>query len=31
VLLRFGIAEADGRYHLPLLLSPWSYFTYRGS
>ncbi len=31
VLLRFGIAEADGRYHVPLLVSPWSYSTYRGS
>jgi 5-hydroxyisourate hydrolase len=31
VLLRFGIAEADGRYHVPLLVSPWSYATYRGS
>jgi len=31
VLLRFGIAEAEGRYHVPLLVSPWSYSTYRGS
>lgn len=29
--LRFAIAEADGHYHVPLLLSPWSYSTYRGS
>ena len=31
VPLRFGIAEADGHYHVPLLASPWSYSTYRGS
>jgi 5-hydroxyisourate hydrolase len=31
VVLRFGIAEADGHYHVPLLVSPWSYSTYRGS
>ena len=31
VPLRFGIAEADGHYHVPLLVSPWSYSTYRGS
>ncbi|MBP7334450.1 hydroxyisourate hydrolase [Niveispirillum sp.] len=29
--LRFAIAEASGHYHVPLLLSPWSYATYRGS
>ncbi|WP_299813134.1 hydroxyisourate hydrolase [uncultured Roseibium sp.] len=29
--IRFGIAEADGHYHVPLLLSPFSYSTYRGS
>lgn len=29
--LRFAIAETDGHYHVPLLLSPWSYSTYRGS
>jgi hydroxyisourate hydrolase len=27
----FGLAEADGSYHVPLLVSPWSYSTYRGS
>ena len=27
----FGIAEADGHYHVPLLVSPWAYSTYRGS
>lgn len=29
VPVRFGMAE--GRYHVPLLCSPWSYSTYRGS
>lgn len=29
--LRFACAEADGHYHVPLLVSPWSYSTYRGS
>ena len=27
----FLISEADGKYHVPLLVSPWSYTTYRGS
>lgn len=31
VVVRFGIAEADQHYHVPLLVSPWSYSTYRGS
>ncbi len=31
VPVRFGIAEPEGRYHVPLLASPWSYSTYRGS
>ena len=31
VTLRFGIADADAHYHVPLLASPWSYSTYRGS
>ena len=31
VPLRFGIAHPDGHYHVPLLVSPWSYATYRGS
>ncbi len=29
--VRFGIADAAQHYHVPLLLSPWSYSTYRGS
>lgn len=31
VVLRFGIADAAQHYHVPLLVSPWSYSTYRGS
>src|ERR1700754_4498831 len=31
VPIRFGIAHADQHYHVPLLISPWSYSTYRGS
>jgi 5-hydroxyisourate hydrolase-like protein (transthyretin family) len=31
VLVRFSIAEPEGNYHVPLLISPWSYSTYRGS
>ncbi|HRP24556.1 MAG TPA: hydroxyisourate hydrolase [Thauera sp.] len=31
VALRFGVANADQHYHVPLLVSPWSYSTYRGS
>ena len=27
----FGIADAQAHYHVPLLASPWSYSTYRGS
>ncbi|MCP5075937.1 MAG: hydroxyisourate hydrolase [Rhodobacteraceae bacterium] len=29
--IRFGINDADGHYHVPLLLSPFGYSTYRGS
>ena len=31
VPVRFGIADANAGYHVPLLVSPWSYSTYRGS
>ena len=31
VVVRFGIAAGDHRYHVPLLLSPYGYSTYRGS
>ncbi|KIN63186.1 5-hydroxyisourate hydrolase [Sulfitobacter noctilucicola] len=29
--IRFGINDADAHYHVPLLLSPFGYSTYRGS
>ena len=29
--LRFSIAEPEGHYHVPLLVTPWTYSTYRGS
>lgn len=29
--LYFGISDANANYHVPLLVSPWSYSTYRGS
>lgn len=29
--LRFAISNQDSHYHVPLLVSPWSYSTYRGS
>ena len=31
VPIRFGIADASAAYHIPLLVSPWAYNTYRGS
>ena len=31
VSLDFGVASVDQHYHVPLLVSPWSYSTYRGS
>ena len=31
VPVRFSIAEPEGHYHVPLLATPWSYTTYRGS
>ena len=31
VVIAFGIADAAQNYHVPLLVSPWSYSTYRGS
>ncbi|MDX2104625.1 MAG: hydroxyisourate hydrolase [Alphaproteobacteria bacterium] len=31
VPIRFRIADASAHYHVPLLASPWSYTTYRGS
>jgi 5-hydroxyisourate hydrolase len=29
--VRFGISDATAHYHIPLLVSPWAYSTYRGS
>lgn len=31
VPIRFAIADPAAHYHVPLLISPWSYSTYRGS
>ena len=31
VTLDFGVADASRHYHVPLLVSPWAYSTYRGS
>jgi 5-hydroxyisourate hydrolase len=31
VRIDFGVADADAHYHVPLLVSPYSYSTYRGS
>lgn len=31
VIIRFGIANPDQNYHVPLLVTPWAWSTYRGS
>jgi len=31
VVINFGISDPEQNYHVPLLVSPWSYSTYRGS
>ncbi len=31
VVIKFGISNTNEHYHVPLLVSPWSYSTYRGS
>jgi 5-hydroxyisourate hydrolase-like protein (transthyretin family) len=31
VTVRFGVANPDEHHHVPLLVTPWSYSTYRGS
>ena len=31
VIVKFGISNNEEHYHVPLLVSPWSYSTYRGS
>jgi 5-hydroxyisourate hydrolase len=30
-VIQFGMADAASHYHVPILASPWSYTTYRGS
>ena len=31
VIIRFGISNTNEHYHIPLLVSPWSYSTYKGN
>ena len=31
VIIKFGVSNSKEHYHVPLLVSPWSYSTYRGS
>jgi 5-hydroxyisourate hydrolase len=31
IVIDFGVADPDGHYHVPLLVSPFGYSTYRGS
>jgi 5-hydroxyisourate hydrolase len=31
IVVRFGVADTAGHYHVPLLLTPYGYSTYRGS
>jgi 5-hydroxyisourate hydrolase len=31
VAIDFGVSDTDGHYHVPLLVSPFGYSTYRGS
>ena len=31
IVVKFGVSNSDENYHVPLLVSPWSYSTYRGS
>lgn len=31
VPVRFAVSDSNAKYHVPLLVSPWSYTTYRGS
>ena len=31
VIIRFGVSNSKEHYHVPLLVTPWSYSTYRGS
>ena len=31
IIIKFGVSDPTEHYHVPLLVSPWSYSTYRGS
>jgi 2-oxo-4-hydroxy-4-carboxy-5-ureidoimidazoline decarboxylase len=31
VPVEFSVADPEGHYHVPLLMTPWSFATYRGS
>jgi 5-hydroxyisourate hydrolase len=31
VVVEFGVSDATAHYHVPLIVTPWSYSTYRGS
>ena len=31
VVIKFGVSDSKEHYHVPLLVTPWSYSTYRGS
>ena len=31
IVIKFGVSNSKENYHIPLLVSPWSYSTYRGS
>ena len=31
VIIKFGVSDSNENYHIPLIVSPWSYSTYRGS
>jgi 5-hydroxyisourate hydrolase len=31
IVIRFGVSDSEANYHVPLLLSPFGYSTYRGS
>ena len=31
IVIKFGVSNSKEHYHVPLLVSPWSYSTYRGS
>jgi 5-hydroxyisourate hydrolase len=31
ITIAFGIADSEQNYHVPLVMTPWSYSTYRGS